>query len=668
MARKPKKSIAGTPEEVGSEKASAKYRPILDEMPSTPQSSTKNVAAEDSTLTPKQTPEALPSEGAIARTRKVNAPSGRRNKTGPFTFDTPKRGPMSVKPGEFNAMQEGTGKVSKNLVKRRRAGMGRAGEEKGILQHALQLAGEAHVEGIKSGKIDPNTTDLPSLAENASNPVQGSHFHALAKVLHHMPGVTEDQLRKQSIGEGMSFENKILALHSVVQKGSDAERTIKQTPNPEHYWEHPETKQIHKVSEGHPDMPRTFTRSKQQKVTVTRDSSGAEVVNAGHVGYEPHEMAGGHTVWRKNEGPKGTSIVKNIAAKIINAEEYPQGTRAAAANKTAAMAKEMADSHSQVIGTRQRGKAKTVFTQQPGKAPVRDMESVTEPLTVPKGKQGSRGQKVKDVQGNLVPQPPEVRGYISRKAAPVSKPKKSVTPVFGDPHPTTFSARTRSDSELTNMIKQENRKKKEDRSPLPITKTKFEPISHSAGKQWKQPELDLAPTGKTIETPDRIGNVSKVEWKNKTTKAGKPIMYEGKALQTPSRVTKPKMTTIPGSSMLIPEGKTRPSVDMVPPKETTGMEDLRTIKNDVGFAKPKLSESTAVELRPGGKRKQIMDRAAGKRAAKESVANARPMQQPTLPGMEHTLNTPSKGRQFLGTQKVQDKEALKAARSTNKRY
>ncbi len=613
MAKNPKKSIAGTSEEVGSEKASAKYRPILAQDPGIPQKSTKNVAAEDSSLTPKQTPEATPTTAQDARKRKTSAPSGRRNKTGPFTFDTPKRGPESVKVGEFNAIAASP-KAQKTTEKRLRKGMGLAGEETGVLEHALELAKKGHQEGIKSGKI-PADHPVPTI--KGANPVYGGHYHRLAKVLKAMP-VTEDQLRKESIGEGMNFEAKVSALHNLVQKTSDSDRTIKQTPSPEHYWEHPETKQIHKVSEGHPDMPRTFTRSKQQKVTVSRDpNTGTEVIERGHVGYEPHEMAGGHTVWRKSEGPKGTSVVKNITSKVIDAEEYSQGTRASAAKKTSSIEAEMKDSHNKVIGTTQRGKAKTVFIGR--KKPERSMESVTEPLTVPKGKEGSRGQKVKDVQGNLVPQPPEVRGYISRKAAPVAPAEK---------------------------------------------KSNFPAL----GKQWRQPELDLAPTGKTIETPSRMGDVSKVEFKPKTTKAGKPIMYEGKALETPSRVTKPKMTTIPGSSKFYEEGKTRPSVDMVPPKQTTGIEDVRTIKAAGKIAGPKLSTSTELEVRPGGKRKQIMDRAAGKRAAKESASTARPMKQPTLPGMEHTLNTPSKGRQFLGTEKIQDKEALKAARSTNKRY
>lgn len=723
-AKKPKKSILGTTEEVGSEKASSKYREPLAESPAVTQESIKNNAVTDSKLTPKMEPIAPPSQGENARIRKVSAPSGRRTKTGPFTFDTPTRPEGSVKPGEYNVMSEGSGKVSKNLAKRVRKGMGVAGSQNGILNHALQLAGEAHAEGVKSGKI-PDTTPLPSLAENAPNPVIGGHFHRLAKVLHAMPGVTEANLRKQSIGEGMSFENKILALTKTVQRSEDSKRTIKQTPNPEHYWEHPETKQIHKVSEGHPDMPKTFTRTKAEKVTVSRNANLEEEINKGHVGYEPHKMAGGHTVWRESKGPKGTPIVNNIAAKIKDAEEYSPSSRKSAAAKTNDLIDQMSGSHERVIGTRQRGKGKTVFIGR--RKPERTMVSVTEPLTVSKpSKEKGRTGPVDEV-GNIKPQP-LIRSSTNVKGLPVSKPKKTTrepkpiptgnekidkimtetweaspnrttvnTKLFGNPHPTTFSARTRSNAEMTTMVERESKKKKADRNL--ITRTQFEPIAHSAGKQWKNAPLDIGPIGKTVTTPDRIGDVSKVEWKPKTNKAGKPIMYEGKALQTPSRVTKPKMQTILGGERFIPEGKTRQSVDTEPPTEnkwtqvgsytglgdktdprnrkgnrryelelggvskptTTGLEDLRAIKAGGGLTKP----GTDLVLRPGGKKKALADKSGDKRAAKERARISQPAKQPTLPGMDK----PEVSRQFLGGHEVkQDPNALKAARAQNKRY
>jgi hypothetical protein len=306
-----------------------------------------SAAKEDPKLTPKPTIEPLPSENQLKRDRLRNEPLARPQKTSVFTGGSPQR---------YEAPLTDPSRDEDRL----RKGMGIAGEEKGIVSHAISLLNRDNAVMWRQGKL----VEKPAIA-TSYNDVRDTHQHRLAKVLHTFK-VSEDALQAHAQatagGSRKAYEDTISGLHEVTQQHNDFYGAkIKQVPGPTDLWEHPTLtdpngfKKTFPVMANHPDMPSAFMRSKQKITRVNILSDGSMGTSDGYEGWDSFKAAGG-TVWRQQTAPKGTDLVDHLRGEILNNHAEGASLRARKVKDAGTILDSLAGGN-KVIGMRERGKA-----------------------------------------------------------------------------------------------------------------------------------------------------------------------------------------------------------------------------------------------------------------------------------------------------------------------
>ena len=655
--------------EIGSEKAGSKYQEAMREVPSNPNpEDIKNKAVgEDPKLTPRANMEELPSEGELARRRAKNAPLATPQKSGIFTgAPTPYQRPESTS-------------STANDERRAEKGMGVAGEEKGIIEHAIRLKNRNNDVAWRAGKL----REKPAVA-TSYNDVKDTHEHQVAKVMHTM-NLSEEQLQSHARSIGTSYEKAIESLHSVVQAHNDFHgKKVKMVPGPGDYWEHPTTKAVIPVSANHPDMPQAFMRTKGKITRVNRGPDG-ELINTkpSVEGWDSFKAAGGATVWKNYKAPRGIDLVDHLRKEIVFSHENQSSARTKAADRVnnVLASLEGAPKDSKFVGMRERGRAKadtgipTVNPRpinrkgKPGTSMAypqdQGQNSVAEALLVPKPPKntglpttGDKPQPVKAKSGK-VQVTKGTTGMFPATSSNLATKEPQIETAAGNIVPVKNFMKPVADANAISPNYSEWKGANPNKTMGEVVPTPEKPRLSKRDSDLKKAMRKQEIADLVAKAPSRrdrrmvqpmlpgLENTGGVDLKpTQTAKAeldssGKPMAgfrgrtIEGLPARPSGRASSKAMRTLAEMTLAGPE------------KPTTGMDDLRRISAAGAIAKPTPSNSREVAVPSGTPKEKRTQR-------KEAIATFqknRPMEQPMLP------SGPIRSRQFpLGgvTEKVSD--------------
>jgi hypothetical protein len=641
-----------------------------------------SAAKEDPKLTPKPTMEALPSEAELSLQRRRNAPLARPQKTGVLRGGTPQR-------------YEAPLTDPSNDEARVRRGMGIAGEEKGIVSHAISLLNRDNAVLWRQGKL----MEKPAIATSYQD-VRDTHQHRLAKVLNTMK-VSEDALQAHAQatagGSRKAYEDTISNLHEAVQQHNDFHGAkITQVPGPTDLWEHPTLtdangfKKTFPVVANHPDMPKAFTRSKQEITRVNLLSDGSLGYKTGHEGWDKFTSAGGTKIWRQQTAPKGTDLVDHLRSEILTNHAEGASLRARKVKDAGTILESMAGGN-KVIGMRERGKAAPGGIPKITERPI----TTTGPISAARGVTTynyDRGQN--SVAEALVVEKPGPTGLPEGKNKTDRQPKarsgrvRVTKGTKGLPAPSSVVIATKEKMYETAAGTQ-----------VPA-KSLLKPVSDkNAMLPDKVPGAAVVPDSKPVKLSKEEKAVSVSKMNEKAAKArgvgplakgavniaGKPSMLQNPQMALPGfenvenlRVggraqrllaesgSKPRGATI-SSNFAGPGEPHTGRITWEPEATTTGMEDMSAIKKAGLIAKPTPSDSREVAVRGGSR--NAKNRA--EKAARQTRQRNTPMEQPMLPGKELRSSAFALGG---SVEKVSEKtralqgEARKPSRSSNPIY
>jgi len=480
--------------------------------------------------------------------------------------------------------------------------------------------------------------EKPAIA-TSYNDVRDTHQHRLAKVLHTFK-VSEDALQAHAQatagGSRKAYEDTISSLHEVSQQHNDFYGAkITQVPGPTDLWEHPTLtdangfKKTFPVTANHPDMPSAFTRSKQKITRVNILSDGTLGTSNGYEGWDSFKAAGG-TVWRQLTAPKSTDLVDHLRGEILTNHAEGASLRARKVKDAGTILDSLAGGN-KVIGMRERGKA------EPGrgnpKVSYRPI-TTTGPISAAKGVDTlhyDRGQN--SVAEALVvekPSPtglPEGRNKTDRQPKARSGKVRVTKGTRGLPEPSSVVIATKENRYLTENDKQVPAtsllKPLVDKNAMTPDKVVgaavvAEPKKSKISKEDKA--LEVAQSQNKAQKARGIGPLAK----GTVNIAGKPSMLQNPQMALPGFENVEKMRVGARAQRLLAE--THGNI----PAETTGIQDVNTIKASGLIAKPTPSDSREVAVRGGS-------RNAKNRAQKAAIQTRQrntPMEQPMLPGKE----------------------------------
>jgi hypothetical protein len=607
-----------------------------------------SAAKEDPKLTPKPTMEALPTEAELALQRRRNAPLARPQKSGILTGGTPERyTPTTTDPS--------------NDKTRLSRGMGIAGEEKGIISHAINLLNRDNEVLWRSGKL----FEKPKIATSYED-VRDTHQHRLAKVMDTFK-VSEDALKAHAAaekgGSRRAYEDTIEELHSATQEHNDFYgKKVQLMPGPNDSWQDPSTGQTHPVAANHPNMPAAFMRTKQPITRTTMTPEGRKF-KRGHEGWDSVTVAGGTKVWRQQTAPEGMDLVDHLRTQIL--ANHAAG--AAGRSRKVREATTVIDSlkgGNKVIGLRQRGRAEpgtgipAVSTQPTASTEPRKRNAVT--------------VKYDPGQNSVT------EALIAPKDAPTGLPTGDKT----KPKPVKArSGRVLVRKGTTGLpISSMNLKTREpevsvDGGVVPAKNLLRPLVDKNAMLPDKVPGAEVVPTAKPVKTTKEEKALAAAKMKEKGEKArgvgplqkntvnvaGKPSLLANPQMALPGFENVENLRVGGRAQRLLAEahGTT--------PRETTAMEDVRTIKNAGLIVKPTPSTSREVAVREGSPSQKNRAR----KAAIQTRQTSGPMEQPMLPGKELRSAAFAQGGT---TEKISEKtrvlqgEARKPSRSSNPIY
>ncbi len=609
-----------------------------------------SAAKEDPKLTPKPTMEALPTEAELSLQRRRNAPLARPQKSGILSGGTPERyTPTTTDPSNDRTRLD--------------RGMGIAGEEKGIISHAINLLNRDNEVLWRSGKL----FEKPKTATSYED-VRDTHQHRLAKVIHTF-NVSEDALKAHASaekgGSRRAYEDTIEELHSATQEHTDFYgKKVQLIPGPNDSWEHPTTKQIHPIAANHPDMPAAFYRSKQPITRVSRTSEGSLTYKRGHEGWDSMTVAGGTKVWREQTPPPGTDLVDHLRTQVLANHAAGSSTRKRKVREATSVLDSLKGGNT-VVGLRQRGRAEpgtgipkvstrpTASTDPKKRKAVtvsydRGQVSVTEPLVV--SKDAPTGLPTGD---RTKPKPVKARsGRVLVRKGTTGLPVSSTN--LGTKQPeieTATGARVPAKSLLRPLV--DKNAMLPDRFPGAAVVPAPKPVKMTADQK-------ALAKAKAKEKAEEVRGVGPLE-KGALTVSGKRSVLENPQMALPGFENVENLRVGGRAQRLLAQahGNT--------PAETTGLEELRSIKNAGLITKPTPSASRTVAVRegtPGQKNR-------AKKAAIDTRQSNRPMEQPMLPGKELRSAAFAMGGT---TEKISEKtrvlqgEARKPSRSSNPIY
>ena len=628
--------------------ANPEVRYDLSEVPFAPKpADVKAVSAakEDPKLTPKPTMEPLPSENKVKLDRLRNEPLARPQKTSVFTGGTPQR---------YEAPLTDPSRDESRL----RKGMGIAGEEKGIVSHAISLLNRDNAIMWRKGQL----VEKPAIA-TSYNDVRDTHQHRLAKVLHTFK-VSEDALQAHAQatagGSRKAYEDTISSLHEVSQQHNDFYGAkITQVPGPTDLWEHPTLtdangfKKTFPVTANHPDMPSAFTRSKQKITRVNILSDGTLGTSNGYEGWDSFKAAGG-TVWRQQTAPKGTDLVDHLRGEILTNHAEGASLRARKVKDAGTILDSLAGGN-KVIGMRERGKA------EPGrgnpKVSYRPI-TTTGPISAAKGVDTLHYDKGQNSVAEAL---------VVEKPGPTGLPEgKNKT----DRQPKARSGRVRVTKGTRGLAVSSSN-----------MATKEAEVETQAGTRVSAKSLLKPLVDKNAMTPDKVAGAAVVSEPKKVKQskedkalevaqsrskaqkargtgplakgavniAGKPSMLQDSQMALPGFENVEKMRVGARAQRLLAESNSRTlpkatisssfagpgepltgRITWEPESTTTGIEDAKRIKAAGLVSQPAPSDSREVAVRGGS-------RNAKNRAQKAAIQTRQrntPMEQPMLPGKE----------------------------------
>jgi hypothetical protein len=284
--------------------------------------------------------------------------TGRKEKTGVLNFGTlPSRPEGASKPASSNATDRP--EVASNVIDRMKSGMGLPGSENGDLDLALKLHARDLQTARSTGKItnDVSPDDTPKTTHVQ---VYGGHHARYARVMRVMGVGDEEVYKNAASAAGMRLPAYVAGLHGKVVQHETSKKDMTHTLSGNEYWEHPTTKAIIPVSENHPDMPSSFTRSEGVVSKITRGADGREVLDSGYRGWDKTKTRGGkggQEVLRYSAGPtKGVDLIDHLRVQMLS----EHGSSNTSRKKGASVANDIADVASGAVprGMKRSGKRK----------------------------------------------------------------------------------------------------------------------------------------------------------------------------------------------------------------------------------------------------------------------------------------------------------------------
>ena len=655
-----------------------------------------SAAKEDPKLTPKPTIEPLPSENQLKRDRLRNEPLARPQKTSVFTGGTPQR---------YEAPLTDPSRDEDRL----RKGMGIAGEEKGIVSHAISLLNRDNAVMWRQGKL----LEKPAIA-TSYNDVRDTHQHRLAKVLNTFK-VSEDALQAHAQatagGSRKAYEDTISGLHEVTQQHNDFYGAkIKQVPGPTDLWEHPTLtdpngfKKTFPVTANHPDMPSAFMRSKQKITRVNILSDGSMGTSSGYEGWDSFKAAGG-TVWRQQSAPKGTDLVDHLRSEILTNHAEGASLRARKVKDAGTILDSIAGGN-KVIGMRERGKAVPGGIPKITERPI----TTTGPISAARGVTTynyDRGQN--SVAEALVVEKPGPTGLPEGKNKTDRQPKarsgrvRVTKGTKGLPAPSSIVIDTK-----------EKMYRTEAGTQVPA-KSLLKPVSDkNAMLPDKVPGAAVVPDSKPVKLSKEDKDLAIAQLRSKAEKArgigplakgtvniaGKPSMLQNPQMALPGFENVEKLRVGSRAQRLLAESGSRGreatprepiisqdaisgEVPRVSKDATTrtGMQELRDLKESGAIDRQKrgvgplaqgsasVNDSMSREVAVRGGSRNAKNRA--EKAARQTRQRNTPMEQPMLPGKELRSSAFALGG---SVEKISEKtralqgDARKPSRSSNPIY
>jgi len=614
--------------------ASTETRYDLSEVPTAPnpeEVKKLSAAKEDPKLTPKPTMEALPTEAELSLQRRRNAPLARPQKAGILSGGTPERyTPTTTDPS--------------NDKTRLSRGMGIAGEEKGIISHAISLLNRDNEVLWRSGKL----FEKPKVATSYED-VRDTHQHRLAKVMDTFK-VSEDALKAHAAaekgGSRRAYEDTIEELHAATQEHNDFYgKKVNLVPGPNDLWEDSATKQTHPIAANHPNMPTAFMRSKQPITRVTTTAEGLKY-KRGHEGWDSFNAAGGVKVWREQTAPVGMDLVDHLRTQVLANHAAGAAGRARKTREARTIIDSLKGGN-QVIGLRERGRAKpgtgipAVSTQPTASTEPRKrnavtvkydqgQNSVTEALIAPKDAPTGlpTGDKTK-------PKPVKARsGRVLVRKGTTGLPISSTNLGTKEPEVETVTGARVSAKSLLKPLVDKN-------AMLPDKVPGAEVIPTAKPVKTTKEEKALA-AAKMKEKGEKARGVGPLQ-KNTVNVAGKPSMLANPQMALPGFENVEHLRIGVRAQRLLAEahGNT--------PRETTAMEDVRAIAKDGHFAMARrglgpltrtqesvyeLPSSSTVAVREGSPSQKNRAEKAARQTRIDNENAKRPMEQPMLPGKE----------------------------------
>ena len=284
--------------------------------------------------------------------------TGRKERTGVLDFGTlPSRPEGASKPASSNATDRP--EVASNVIDRMKSGMGLPGSENGDLDLALKLHARDLQTARSTGKVtnDVSPDDTPKTTHVQ---VYGGHHARYARVMRVMGVGDEEVYKNAASAAGMRLPAYVAGLHGKVVQHETSKKDMTHTLSGNEYWEHPTTKAIIPVSENHPDMPSSFTRSEGVVSKITRGADGREVLDSGYRGWDKTKTRGGkggQEVLRYSAGPtKGVDLIDHLRVQMLS----EHGSSSTSRKKGASVANDIADVASGAVprGMKRSGKRK----------------------------------------------------------------------------------------------------------------------------------------------------------------------------------------------------------------------------------------------------------------------------------------------------------------------
>jgi hypothetical protein len=240
-----------------------------------------------------------------------------------------------------------------------KSGMGLPGSENGDLDLALKLHARDLQTARSTGKVtnDVSPDDTPKTTHVQ---VYGGHHARYARVMRVMGVGDEEVYKNAASAAGMRLPAYVAGLHGKVVQHETSKKDMTHTLSGNEYWEHKTTKAIIPVSENHPDMPSSFTRSEGVVSKITRGADGREVLDSGYRGWDKTKTRGGkggQEVLRYSAGPtKGVDLIDHLRVQMLS----EHGSSSTSRKKGASVANDIADVASGAVprGMKRSGKRK----------------------------------------------------------------------------------------------------------------------------------------------------------------------------------------------------------------------------------------------------------------------------------------------------------------------